>query len=285
MVADNAARQIASVPSVRIMTYNIHRWAGHDRRVDIDRLAEIIRSAHADIVGLNEVIHPVVHCGRTRDYLAELAACLRMHFVFGPSGWVDHGPNWHGPQGNALLSRYPFEVVVNRLLPRLPTTKQRALLGARVAAGPAAGLTAFVTHLDHAFEGTRLWQVQGVLAEAARWGPHFIAGDFNTPAFDGHYGRHFLPPVLRWMRRAGYEDAFRAVGEGAGRTFPARAPVFRIDFLFFPKTWARGVQRAHALDSVSVLHASDHRPVVVDWAWPEPIGRPRHLCSEGACGF
>ncbi len=277
VVADNAARQPASVQSVRIMTYNIHRWAGHDRRVALDQLAEIIRSTHADLVGLNEVIHPVVRRGRTWDYLAELAARLRMHFVFGPSGWTDHGPDWYGPQGNALLSRYPFEAVINRPLPRLPTTKQRALLGARMAAGPAAGLTAFVTHLDHAFEGTRLWQIQGVLAEAARWGPHFIAGDFNTPAFDGRYSRHFLPPVLRWMRRAGYEDAFHVVGEGIGRTFPAHAPVFRIDFLFFPRVWAQGIRRAHTLDSASVLHASDHRPVVVDWAWPEPAGRLRYI--------
>jgi endonuclease/exonuclease/phosphatase family metal-dependent hydrolase len=251
------------------MTYNIHRWAGQDRRPDLDRLADIIRAAQADIIGLNEVIHPVTRRGRTCNYLAELAARLGMAAVFGPSGWLDYGPDWHGPQGNALLSRYPLAEVQNVLLPRLPTTKQRALLGARLSAGPAAGLTAFVTHLDHAFEGTRLWQLQGALAEALRHGPHFIAGDFNTPGFGGRYARHFLPPVLRKMHSAGYEDAFRAVGEGAGRTFPARAPIFRVDYLFFPRAQARGVRRAHALDSWPVQRASDHRPVVVDWAWPD----------------
>jgi endonuclease/exonuclease/phosphatase family metal-dependent hydrolase len=192
-----------------------------------------------------------------------------MSAIFGPSGWVDYGPNWHGPQGNALLSRYPLDGVRNVLLPRVPTTKQRALLGARVIAGPAAGLTAFVTHLDHAFEGTRLWQIQGALAEVGRCGPHFIAGDFNTPGFRGRTARHLLPPVLRWMHRAGYEDAFHTVGEGSGRTFPARSPIFRVDFLFFPKAWAQGVRQAHALDSWHVKRASDHRPVIVDWAWPD----------------
>jgi len=261
-------RQPAAAQSIRIMTYNIHRWAGRDRRVDLDRLAHIIRVARADIIGLNEVIHPVTQRGRSYDYLAELSARLRMASVFGPSGWTDYGPDWHGPQGNALLSRYPLAEVQNVLLPRLPTTKQRALLGARLTAGPAAGLTAFVTHLDHAFEGTRLVQLQGALAAAARPGPHFIAGDFNTPGFAGPYMRRLSPPVLRWMRRAGYEDAFHAMGEGGGRTFPARAPLFRVDFLFFPKAWAPGVRRAHALDSWHVQRASDHRPVVVDWAWP-----------------
>lgn len=269
MVDGGTARQSAATQSVRIMTYNIHRWASQDRQIHLDRLVEIIRGAQADIVGLNEVLHPVISAGRARDVLAELAERLHMWYVFGPSGWVDHGPDWHGPQGNALLSRYPLRDVTNVSLPRLPTTRPRSLLGARLAAGPAAGLTAFVTHLDHAFEGTRLWQIQGLLAETARRGPHFVAGDFNTPGFNGPRARRFALPVLYWMRRAGYEDAFHARGEGAGRTFPAHAPLFRLDFLFFPRTWARGIRRAQTLDSTSVLHASDHRPVVVEWAWPD----------------
>lgn len=269
MVDISVRRQSASAQPIRIMTYNIHRWAGHDRQVHLERLVEIIRSAQADIVALNEVLHPVIMAGRAREYLVELADRLHMWYVFGPSGWVDHGPTWHGPQGNALLSRYPLRDVTNVLLPRLPTTRQRALLGACLAAGPAAGLTAFVTHLDHAFEGTRLWQIQGLLAETARRGPHFVAGDFNTPGFSGPRAWRFAPPVLRRMRRAGYEDAFHVRGEGAGRTFPARTPFFRLDFLFFPKTWARGIRGAQTLDSGHVLHASDHRPVVVEWAWPD----------------
>ena len=44
---------------LRIMTYNIHRWAGSDHRVDLERTLAIIRSAGADVVALNEVIHPV----------------------------------------------------------------------------------------------------------------------------------------------------------------------------------------------------------------------------------
>ena len=256
------------------MTYNIHRWAGDDRRLDLDRLTEVIRSAGADVVGLNEVIHPITERGQTRDLLAELAQRLNMTYAFGPSGWVDYGPDWYGPQGNALLSRYPIENVRNVLLPRLPTTKQRSLLGARLVAGPARGLTAFVTHLDHAFEGTRLVQVWGLLAELAQQGPHYIGGDFNTPGFRGRYTRHLSSPVLRWMFMAGYEDAFHAVGEGAGRTFPARTPLFRVDFMFFPRAWSQGVRLARTLDIRPVQYASDHRPVVVDWTWPNAAALP-----------
>jgi endonuclease/exonuclease/phosphatase family metal-dependent hydrolase len=154
-------------------------------------------------------------------------------------------------------------------LPRLPGTQQRSRLGATLAAGPARGLTAFVTHLDHAFEGTRLWQLRGALRQMAQPGPHFLGGDFNTPGFLGAHSRRLLPPVLRSLRSAGYADAFGAVGHGPGRTFPARSPLVRIDFLFFAGRWAHGLCSARTLSRAETGDASDHRPVVVEWAWPE----------------
>lgn len=256
---------------MRVMTYNIHRWAGQDGRLDVTRLAAVILAAGADVVGLNEVLHPVMTGSRTSEPLTELARLLGMHYAFGPSGWVDRRAAWHGPVGNAVLSRYPLANVANTLLPRLPGTQQRSLLGATLASGPVRGLTAFVTHLDHAFEGTRLWQMRGALHKMAQPGPHFLGGDFNTPGFLGAYSRRLLPPVLRSLRKAGYADAFDAVGLGAGRTFPASTPLVRIDFLFFPGRWAHGLRSARTLGPSETRDASDHRPVVVEWAWPETL--------------
>lgn len=255
-------------PAVRIMTYNIHRWAGRDQRLDLGRLAEVIRAADADVVGLNEVLHPVWMGSHAYAPLAELAERLAMYYAFGPSGWVDHGPGWHGPVGNALLSRYPLTDVANTLLPRLPGSKQRSLLSATIATGPALGLTAFVTHLDHMFEGTRLFQIHGVLQRMARSGAHFLVGDFNTPGFLGRRSRRLLPPVLRLLHRAGYQDAFHAVGVGPAWTFPAHSPLVRIDYLFLPDRWARGLRSARTLTWELTREASDHRPLLVEWAWP-----------------
>ena len=42
--------------TVRLMTYNIHRWAGRDQRIDLDRLADVVRASGADVIGLNEVL-------------------------------------------------------------------------------------------------------------------------------------------------------------------------------------------------------------------------------------
>jgi endonuclease/exonuclease/phosphatase family metal-dependent hydrolase len=260
--------------SIQLMTYNIHRWAGRDQRIDLDRLAAVIRAAGADMVGLNEVLHPVTDGQHSYAPLVELANLLGMYYAFGPSGWIDYGPGWQGPVGNALLSRYPLTDVANTWLPQLPSTKRRSLLGATLAAGPVQGLTAFVTHLDHAFEGTRLHQVSAVIERIARRSPHFLVGDFNTPGFVGANSRRLLPPVLRMMRRAGYEDAFHAVGRGHGRTFPAHSPLVRIDFLFMPVHWARGLRSARAVSSAVTDHASDHRPLLVEWSWSDCEASP-----------
>ena len=254
------------------MTYNIHRWAGSDKQLDLDRLAHLIAASGADIVGFNEVLHPVTTPHHAYAPLAELAERLGMWYAFGPSGWIDYGPGWQGPVGNALLSRQPLADVSNILLPRLPSSKQRSLLSATLACGPLTGLTAFVTHLDHAFEGTRLLQIRGVLQRMQQRSlgqPHVLMGDFNTPGFLGSWTRQLIPPVLQAMQSAGYQDAFRAVGEGHGRTFPAQSPLVRIDFQFFPQRWAQGLQKAEALDWGGILAASDHRPLLVEWLWAE----------------
>jgi endonuclease/exonuclease/phosphatase family metal-dependent hydrolase len=247
------------------MSYNIHRWAGQDGRLDVARLAHVVRSTGADVVGLNEVLHPVTGRRQPREPLAELAERLGMFYVFGPSGWIDRrGPGWHGPIGNALLSRYPLLDVTNTPLVRLQTTKQRSLLAATLGDGPSQGLRAHVTHLDHAFEGTRLLQIRGVLRHLPAQGPHYVGGDFNTPGFVGRRARYLLPPVLRYLQRAGYRDAFHEVGHGNGRTFPSASPVFRIDFLFLPAEYASALRWAYALNSKVTHLASDHRPVVAE---------------------
>lgn len=238
----------------------------------VDRLADVIAGAQADVIGLNEVLHPVTTASHTYAPLAQLADRLGMWYAFGPSGWIDNGPNWHGPVGNALLSRIPLEDVANTLLPRLPGTKQRSLLCATVATGSAGGLTAFVTHLDHAFEGTRLFQIRGVLRrmmQRSHGHPHFLMGDFNTPGFLGARSRQVVPPVLQAMATAGYRDAFRVVGEGHGRTFPAHSPMVRIDFQFLPEKWVHGLKRAETIGGDHTHHASDHRPLLVEWRLPE----------------
>ena len=41
--------------SLRVVTYNIHHGVGVDGKLDLNRIAEVIRAAKADLVALQEV--------------------------------------------------------------------------------------------------------------------------------------------------------------------------------------------------------------------------------------
>ena len=66
------------------MTYNIHRGRGVDWKVDLGRIAEVIRSYDPDVVALQEV-----DIGRARSGASirptELASTLGMEMVFAPN--------------------------------------------------------------------------------------------------------------------------------------------------------------------------------------------------------
>ena len=116
------------------MSYNIHHGRGVDDRLDLARIAAVIRGAGADIVGLQEVDR---HWGERSDFAdqaAELARDLAMHVVYGVN--LDLDPlSPGGPRrqyGNAILSDAPIRGWRNTLLPRTGELEQRGLLEALV---------------------------------------------------------------------------------------------------------------------------------------------------------
>jgi len=253
---------------MNVLTYNVHLWEGRDGRMDIERLATIIEHSQADIVALNEVLHPVeTHFGASKP-LADLANLLRMDWAFGQSNRVVQMSGWWGPVGNAVLSRYPIGADANHYLARLPLTQGRNLLTARITLDPCRTFTIFSTHLDHAFEGIRLWQLRGVLdpLRAHADEPHLLMGDFNTHGPTGANSRRLAPPVIRMLRNKGYVDAFMEAGEGEAGTFQMLLP-FRIDYIFVPQIMQPYLLSCQALTSRLIEQASDHRPLMATFNW------------------
>lgn len=253
---------------MNVLTYNVHLWEGRDGRMDIERLATIIESSQADIVALNEVLHPVeTHFGASKP-LAELANLLRMDWAFGQSNRVVQMAGWWGPVGNAVLSRFPIVDDTNHYLARLPLTQGRNLLTARIEAGPDRYFTMFSTHLDHAFEGTRLWQLRGVLDALQSYAaePHVLLGDFNTHGPTGANSHRLAPPVVRMLRNKGYLDAYMTAGEGEPGTFPLGWS-FRIDYIFVPQVMQPFLQTCQVLTGKLIEQASDHRPLMASFDW------------------
>src|SRR2546426_80737 len=81
-----------------VVSYNIHRGVGLDRRLDLDRIADVIAETAPDVVGLQEVIREAG--GKTGDQGAYLALKLGMALVMGVTR--AHGS---GTYGNAVLTR------------------------------------------------------------------------------------------------------------------------------------------------------------------------------------
>jgi len=67
---------------VRILTYNIHHGEGVDAKLDIARIAAVIRSANPDFVAVQEVDVRTARVAGA-DFAHQLAARSGLHAVFG----------------------------------------------------------------------------------------------------------------------------------------------------------------------------------------------------------
>src|SRR5882724_9651944 len=66
---------------LRVMTYNIHVGVGMDKRLDLQRIADVINQEHPDLVGLQEVDRGVTRT-QSVDEIAELARLTQMEYAF-----------------------------------------------------------------------------------------------------------------------------------------------------------------------------------------------------------
>jgi len=254
---------------MKFLTYNIHYWAGLDHRLNLDRVEQVIRNSEADIVGLNEVLHPWFAPSGTHYPLLELAQRLNMYWIFGFSFEQKEGRGfWPGRLGNAILSRYPILSWQNYKLPGWQNRKQRNLLQARLDT-PNGSFVTLVTHLDHLLEPVRRRQLDGIKTHLRQIKePHLLMGDFNMHEPVHSWPYKLVPTVLKRMHAFGYTDIFATVGEGKGLSYKVGRPMFRLDFLWVPDALAGGLKAAKVVDCDISRLASDHQPVWVKWSPP-----------------
>ncbi len=268
---------------MRVLTYNIHGWKGSDGRVDLPRLARVIKSSQADVVALNEVFHPFVPLGVTRPALDLLAEDLGMTAAFGVALTPNDAFAPTASYGNALLTRIPLLAHAGHHLTPIDGHEQRGLLEGRVLLPDGrSNLSVYVTHLDHLSEAARAVQLTALLQWTTRdraW-PHLLMGDFNTLAPNDYAERpgdldalHSVEWMHRMMAedfqvvprlmRRGYVDAAGA-SEGPLPTFPADAPLVRIDYIWVSAPLASAVRWCRPWQTEDTLLASDHLPVLAE---------------------
>ncbi len=233
---------------VRVLVYNTHAGTDAKRVSNLDRVAQIVKDANADIVLLQEVDSATRRSGGV-DQVARLRAITGYYGVFGRA--IDYDG---GKYGIAILSRWRISSDTLLYLPVAEHDSSYEARGALVTKvlRPEGTLRVIDTHLEAYRNSYRLEQAQTLAAIANTQrdsGTTIIGGDFNSEPGSG---------AIALFEKSGWQDGFAQCGEGSGLSFPADVPVKRIDYLLFSGTTK--------CVSAKVLQteASDHRPVLFE---------------------
>jgi endonuclease/exonuclease/phosphatase family metal-dependent hydrolase len=243
-----AAALAAPAPApvtLRVMSYNIHHAEGIDGKLDVARIAQVIRDARPDIVGLQEVDRGVART-QQRDLPAELAKLTGLAVRFDRNI-----PHQGGEYGNAVLTRFPIKRAQNLPLKSFANGEQRGVqhLVLDVHGREVLFLN---THLDARRDPAErehsATELRAIVAAAGPM-PVILVGDFNaTPDAPSIASvREFLTDV--WPR----------LHPGPGFTIPVKKPTRRIDYIWITPASLTPVQM-----EVIQSEASDHLPIIAE---------------------
>ncbi|MFC0673868.1 endonuclease/exonuclease/phosphatase family protein [Brachybacterium hainanense] len=250
---------------LRVVTFNIHHGADAHDRLDLGAVIEVLRSADADVLALQEVDRFWARSDLA-DQPTLIAEALGMHVAFAPALTLAPEPGSSAPReyGHALLSRAPLHEVARIPLPTdgpSSITEPRLVLRARIEID-GTSVAVGATHLDPLDSGLRERQARALLAALPEQGPMILAGDLNSSPEDPalHLLRTRLDDV--WTQDA---PGITFVGDGQD---PHAA---RIDYVL-----ARGLDHHGAEVLESARGVSDHLPLLAKLGVPElsPCERP-----------
>jgi endonuclease/exonuclease/phosphatase family metal-dependent hydrolase len=232
-----AAPALAAKATLRILSYNIHHGEGVDGKLDLPRIAEIIKRERPDLVALQEVDKKATRTDGV-DQAAELARLTGMQHVYGAAM-----PHQGGEYGQAVLARARIVDRWVHFLPQQPGREPRIALGTRIE---KPGVWFVSTHLDHQLEDVRVRQAKELeRLYGSKEEPVILAGDFNARPTNAT-----MQVFGRWLDSAGTNGA---------PTIPAANPAARIDYILLRPTNVWEVVESRVLDEAV---ASDHRPVL-----------------------
>ena len=242
----------------RVMTYNIHRAIGIDRRFRPERVLRIIATYEPDIVLLQEVDDGVPR-SRRMDLARELATSAEYPHVA-----VGHNVTLRkGRYGNATLSRHPILLERNIDL-TIGSSKRRGCQHTAIVLDGAAGRT---HHLEvfnlHLGLSARQREQQVVLLAQSREltslptdAACLVAGDFND--WRSQLVPHFTGP-LRF--RSATESTRR--GEKTFLTYPSFFPRGPLDRIYYRGPLELLAAKRCRLRISRI--ASDHLPIIADF--------------------
>ena len=240
---------------LRVVTYNVHKCRGMDRKTSPERIARILQTLDADVIGLQEILD-------VRDGLPELDQARHLaHSLEGYSWCVGENRTLHGgAYGNMTLSRLPIASFHNYDLTH-QHREPRGCLRTELRLNDVTTLHAFNLHLGTGFIERR-HQVRYLLdhlEKSALVEPRILLGDFNE-----------------WTRGLATRTLTRSFNTFEPKTmlkqrhtYPGSFPILHLDHFYFDP--ALHLQHMYLVRTPEALIASDHLPLVADFTFvPAP---------------
>lgn len=230
---------------VRIVTYNIHRARGMDRRTRPERIARVLRDIDADVIALQEVLGagPSGH-----SHIEEIGAALGMGWVMAPTRHL-RGALY----GNVVLSRLPIRQHDTHDL-SWKTCEPRGVQRVDLALDDDHSLHLYNVHLGTALLERRYQadRLATLIHDRRTRGPKVVLGDFNEwargLATDILSARLHSVDLTRYLKRP--------------RTYPGFFPLFHLDHIYYEGRVE--VRHVELVRTRQALMASDHLPLVAD---------------------
>lgn len=243
-----ACSRALGAESVRIVSWNVHRCIGTDRRYRPERVAGVLRELDADVIALQEIDSSLKAAGGI-DQLSAIAAEVGMISVLGPTLSFDYGA-----YGNAFLTRHRFlywdeyDLSYRRFEPRgaIAVGLELSLPGEHRERVRLVGTHLGLKSWERAFQIDRL--LSGIVWRSEE--TTLLLGDLNE----------WFPWSGNNLR---LERSFKKARRLA--TFPSGWPRFSLDRILISGR-AREFRREVVMTPDARV-ASDHLPLLVEFAF------------------
>lgn len=249
---------------LRVLSYNIHKgFSAGNRRFVLARIKEAIRSVHADVVFLQEVLgEHADHAEKVAGWPSEsqfeyLADSVWHHYAYGKNAVYTSGHH-----GNAILSKYPI-VGWENLDISMHRFERRGILHAQVdVPGHRLPVHCLCLHFGLSEKG-RIGQIERLVHRVDQAVPQteplLIAGDFND------WSRR---ATVALEREVDAHEVYRRIHGSHPKTFPSRFPLLPLD-----RIYSRGfhVETAQVMVGKPWNTLSDHAALYAELSWVEDI--------------